>query len=54
MWNLKKCPRCNGDIFIDDDVVGVFEKCLQCGYEKELVRVKSQNRPAKKEKVGTA
>ncbi len=36
MWNSKSCPRCRGDIFLDEDVGGRFEKCLQCGYEREI------------------
>ena len=39
MWNFKKCPRCKGDTYIDDDIGGCYEKCLQCGYERELERV---------------
>ena len=38
MWNAKSCPRCRGDIFLDEDVGGRFEKCLQCGYEREIPR----------------
>ena len=38
MWNFKKCPRCRGDIFIDEDTERCYEKCLQCGYERELER----------------
>lgn len=39
MWNFKKCPRCNGDTYIDEDPDRDYEKCLQCGYERELERV---------------
>jgi len=39
MWNFKKCPRCKGDTYIDEDNGVCFEKCLQCGYERELERV---------------
>ena len=27
-WKLKGCPRCRGDIYIDNE----GENCLQCGY----------------------
>ena len=37
MWRRKGCPRCQGDIFIDEDVGSKYLKCLQCGYEKEVV-----------------
>jgi hypothetical protein len=36
MWKLKKCPRCGGDMFIDRDIYGWYEKCLQCSYCCEL------------------
>ena len=35
-WRLRNCPRCGGDMFIDKDLYGWFEKCLQCGYRCEL------------------
>ena len=36
MWKLKGCPRCNGDIFIDSDLEGWYEQCLQCSYKRRL------------------
>jgi len=38
MWKYKSCPRCRGDVYIDDDLDRTYIKCLQCGYEKELPR----------------
>lgn len=35
-WKLKGCPRCDGDIFIDRDLYGWFEQCIQCGYTRDL------------------
>lgn len=32
MWRFKGCPRCGGDIFVDYDHYGWYERCLQCGY----------------------
>ena len=32
----KRCPRCNGDLFIDRDQYGLFLQCLQCGYLRDL------------------
>ena len=54
MWNFKKCPRCRGDIFIDEDIEGDYEKCLQCGYERALEKATSsrKNRRSEKEKSG--
>lgn len=36
MWKLKSCPRCAGDIFINKDLEGWYEQCLQCSYRREL------------------
>ncbi len=36
VWKLKCCPRCQGDVFLDTDLDGWYEKCLQCSYEREL------------------
>ena len=35
-WKFKGCPRCQGDIFIDRDLDGWHEQCLQCSYRHEL------------------
>ncbi len=35
-WKLKACPRCGGDIFVDRDLGGWFEQCLQCAHWREL------------------
>jgi Zn ribbon nucleic-acid-binding protein len=43
-WHLKSCPRCRGDLFIDEMMKyrnGITEEvCLQCGHRQEI------NRPA--------
>lgn len=39
-WRLKACARCNGDVFIDRDMDGWFEQCLQCSYRRELKDIK--------------
>lgn len=41
-WKLKNCSRCSGDLFIDKDLDGWFEQCLQCGYRRELKELKKQ------------
>ena len=35
-WNLKSCPRCGGDMFLDDSLF----TCLQCGYTLEIEKQK--------------
>jgi hypothetical protein len=54
MWIVKSCPRCRGNLFIDEDVGASFEKCLQCGYEKEVQHRtnRAENQLEKKIKVG--
>jgi hypothetical protein len=49
MWNFKGCPKCRGDIFVDEDLDRSYEKCLQCGYERELVRVSTSRAVLKQE-----
>ena len=34
----KRCPRCGGNIFLDEDTMGYYEQCLQCGYEHQVQR----------------
>ncbi len=44
MGKLKigSCPRCsNGEIFIDRDLYGWYECCLQCGYSRDLPDIAS-------------
>ena len=38
-WRLKSCPRCTGDVFIDRDMYGWYEQCLQCSYRRELQNI---------------
>jgi len=35
-WKMKACARCEGDMFIDRDIDGWFQQCLQCSYRREL------------------
>ena len=35
-WRLKACPRCEGDMYIENDVGGWFEQCLACSYRRDL------------------
>ena len=36
MWKLKSCPKCGGDIFLENDMIGWYEHCLQCGFNRDL------------------
>ena len=36
MWRLRGCPRCKGDLFVEQDVYGWHEECLHCSYLRDL------------------
>jgi DNA-directed RNA polymerase subunit M/transcription elongation factor TFIIS len=38
-WNLKSCPRCGSDMYIEKDFETIYKKCLMCSYQIELARV---------------
>lgn len=33
---IKRCPKCRGNVYLDEDQHGWFEHCLQCGYTSDL------------------
>lgn len=33
----KSCPKCSGDIFLENDVYGKYIRCMQCGYHKDTI-----------------
>jgi len=32
----KRCLKCGGNVYVDKDFYGWYEKCLQCGYTSDL------------------
>lgn len=43
---IRVCPRCKGNMLLDNDLYGWYEQCLQCSYLRDLgakVRVKEQS-----------
>jgi len=36
MWKIKGCPKCSGDMFIEQGEFGWNEHCLQCGFLREV------------------
>jgi predicted nucleic-acid-binding Zn-ribbon protein len=34
-----KCPKCGGNVFLDSDLFGWYEGCLQCGYTRNLQKI---------------
>ena len=39
MIHFKGCPKCHGDLYLNEDSFGQFLNCLQCGYMWDLVEV---------------
>ena len=42
---IRVCPRCKGNVLLDNDLYGWYEQCLQCSHLRDLdtiVRVKEQ------------
>ncbi len=37
MFFFKACPKCHGDLYLDNDAYGAFVECLQCGLLRDLV-----------------
>ena len=37
MFWFKRCPRCSGDLFEENDQFGRFITCMQCGFSKDTV-----------------
>ncbi|RLC63951.1 MAG: hypothetical protein DRI01_04280 [Chloroflexi bacterium] len=35
-FTQKRCPKCGGNIFLDRDLYGWYEQCLQCSYTSNL------------------
>jgi len=52
---IKSCPRCAGDVYIDEDIYGWYEECYQCGYLRFLEKINETGKfvPAKVVNIGT-
>ena len=37
MIKLKGCPKCQGDLYLSEDMFGKYFNCMQCGYLKDIV-----------------
>ena len=31
MFKLRGCPKCRGDLYVGEDIHGVYLSCIQCG-----------------------
>ena len=43
-WKPRSCPRCGGDIFLDRELDGWSEHCLQCSFRRELKNLDEFNK----------
>jgi len=50
----KRCPRCNGNIYLDSDLVGWYEKCLQCSYTRYLETIVEAREKVSRGSLGQA
>ena len=51
MIKFKVCPRCHGDLYLNEDIFGKYVNCLQCGYMKDpvapaLTKEETKRKPA--------
>ncbi len=38
MFRLKGCPKCSGDLYIDEPELRIYEECcLQCSFRRPLI-----------------
>ncbi len=42
----KGCPRCNGDIFVEEFLGGRDLVCLQCGYRRAVIVIEAREEEA--------
>ena len=33
-WEKRACPRCAGDLFVEEDIFSTDLVCLQCGFRR--------------------
>ncbi|RLC61512.1 MAG: hypothetical protein DRI01_08395 [Chloroflexi bacterium] len=50
----KRCPKCGGNIYLDRDYHGWYEKCLQCGYTCDLGSIVDVREKVGKNNLGQA
>ena len=42
---FKVCPRCQGDLYLSEDIFGKYFSCMQCGYLKDLDKPRLDSNP---------
>lgn len=44
--NKARCPKCGGNVYLDNDYFGWYEECLQCGFTRNMQKVNRSNAAA--------
>jgi hypothetical protein len=52
MSRFKSCPRCKGNLYVDRDIHGWYQGCIQCGYLKNLPNLPLSYKQPEKEQQG--
>jgi ribosomal protein S27E len=37
-----RCPKCGGNVYLDSDIEGWYEECLQCGHISDMPQLKAK------------
>ena len=45
-YKSRRCPKCGGNMYIDRDVHGWYEQCLQCSFIHDLETVYERKKAA--------
>ena len=45
MIYFNACPKCHGDLTMNQDGYGAFVSCLQCGFMRDIDAKPTSNRP---------
>lgn len=32
----QRCPKCGGNVYMEDDRYGLYKHCIQCGYDYDV------------------
>ena len=43
MLKLRGCPKCQGDLYVEQDMYGAYLSCIQCGQDFFFVDDPSQS-----------
>ncbi len=57
--DFRSCPRCQGDVHLNNDMYGDYRQCLQCGHTVDIPKkvkrrfnwAKSREKPGRKRKA---